>query len=291
MKPKLFLHGVTLAFGGLTVIDSLDIQVMPGSRTGLIGPNGAGKTTVFNLISGVYRPNAGEILLDDEAIDAVPLDRRVRLGIGRTFQNLRMMKHLTVLENIMLGQHTHVGLWQRMLVPLNSPFNRAGLTETRAAAQLMGLSAHADLLADGLPYGVQKRIEIARALVTRPRLLLLDEPAAGLNSSERDELLSILLTQLPKEMSVLIVEHDVAFVSSLCDHVVALNFGRKIAEGRAEAVCSHPAVIEAYLGKDDDAADADAGVPAPALDETIVPQESDQKSERAPGAERGTHAA
>ena len=287
MKPMLFLHGVSLAFGGLTVIDSLDIKVMPGSRTGLIGPNGAGKTTVFNLISGVYRPNAGEILLDDQAIDAVPLDRRVALGIGRTFQNLRMMKHLTVLENIMLGQHHHVGLWRRMLVPLGTPFNRADLAEARAAAALMGLEAHVNLLADGLPYGVQKRIEIARALVTRPRLLLLDEPAAGLNSSERDALLAILVTKLPKEMSVLIVEHDVSFVSNLCDHVVALNFGRKIAEGGAAAVCSHPAVIEAYLGKDDDAADAGAAEPAPALDETIPASES----ARPASTKRGIHAA
>lgn len=252
MKPMLFLHGVTLAFGGLSVIDNLDIQVAKGARCGLIGPNGAGKTTIFNLLSGVYKPTAGEILLDDNPIDDVPLDRRVGLGIGRTFQNLRLMKHLTVLENIMLGQHHHVGLLNRMFVPLRSPANRAYREEARRAGEMLGLGDDLDRLAQGLSYGVQKRVEMARALATRPRLLLLDEPAAGLNSAERRELSSILSTSLPKDVTVLIVEHDTEFVRSLCDQAVALNFGRKIAEGDPSYVCTHPAVVEAYLGKDEE---------------------------------------
>lgn len=252
MKPMLFLHGVTLAFGGLSVIDNLDIQVAKGARCGLIGPNGAGKTTIFNLLSGVYKPTAGEILLDDNPIDDVPLDRRVGLGIGRTFQNLRLMKHLTVLENIMLGQHHHIGLLSRMFVPLRSPANRAYREEARRAGEMLGLGDDLDRLAQGLSYGVQKRVEMARALATRPRLLLLDEPAAGLNSAERRELSGILSTSLPKDVTVLIVEHDTEFVRSLCDQAVALNFGRKIAEGDPSHVCTHPAVIEAYLGKDEE---------------------------------------
>ena len=265
MKPFLFIHGVTLQFGGLAAIDNLDIQVRRGSWCGLIGPNGAGKTTIFNLLSGVYRPTSGEILLDDERIDPVPRVKRVESGIGRTFQNLRVMQHLTVLENVMVGQHRHVGALRRFVVPLSSRFARAERDEAMETLVRLGLRADANRLATGLPYGVKKRIEIARALVTRPRLLLLDEPAAGLNTIERDELRQALKSSVPEDVTVLIVEHDVEFIGALCDHAVALNFGRKIADGRPADVCRHPDVIEAYLGRDEDADDTNT-VPYPACE-------------------------
>lgn len=248
MKPFLFVHGVTLSFGGLRVIENLDIEVRNGSRCGLIGPNGAGKTTIFNLLSGVYRADSGQILLDDVPIDDVPVEARIRLGIGRTFQNLRLMKHLTVLENIMLGQYHLVSPCARVLAPLVGPWNRRWREQAVAVATTLGLGADIHRLAQGLSYGVQKRIEVARALVGRPRLLLLDEPAAGLNSSERGELLDMLVSSLPDETTVLVIEHDTDFVRTLCDYAVALNFGRKMAEGDPGAVCSHPLVVEAYLG-------------------------------------------
>ena len=163
------------------------------------------------------------------------------------------MKHLTVLENVMLGQHRFVSAARRMLLPLRSRWNEAFVAEARQTIDAVGLKAEANRLAEGLSYGMQKRVELARALVTRPRLLLLDEPAAGLHSAERGDLVSILRSSIGPEMAVLVVEHDVSFIGSLCDHVVALNFGRKIAEGCSEDVCSHPAVI-GLSGTDEDEA-------------------------------------
>lgn len=256
MSVLLALRGLTLKFGGLSVVENLNLDIESGSRTALIGPNGAGKTTIFNLVSGVYTPTSGDILMENVPIQGISVDRRVYLGLGRTFQNIRLMKHLTVLENVLLGQHSHVGLAARYFMPLKSRWNRALIDEALNALDLAGIRDQAQRLAEGLPYGVQKRVEIARALLTRPKLLMLDEPAAGLNSAERIELLSMLQTAIPQSMTMLVVEHDMGFVRSLCGHVTALNFGRKIAEGRAEAVCRHPAVIEAYLGKHDEASPA-----------------------------------
>jgi branched-chain amino acid transport system ATP-binding protein len=245
--PILAISDLGLLFGGLTVIESLSIKVKRGSRTAIIGPNGAGKTTLFNLLSGVYSPTYGSIVLDGRDIRDVPLAKRVHVGIGRTFQNLRLMKHLTVLENVMLGQH-HRASPVATLVPLVSRFNRAAVDEALRAIHAVGLQSEANRLAEGLSYGMQKRVELARALVTKPKLLLLDESAAGLNTAERSELLSALKGAVGLDVTILLIEHDLNFIGRLCDHVVVLHFGRKIAEGALEEIQRDKAVIDAYLG-------------------------------------------
>jgi branched-chain amino acid transport system ATP-binding protein len=241
------LRDVGIQFGGLAVIESLTLNVKAGSRTAIIGPNGAGKTTLFNLLSGVYTPTCGTVLLDGENIVDVPVAKRVYRGIGRTLQNPRLMKHLTVLENVMLGQH-HRTSAAAALVPLVSRFNREAVGEALAAIEAVGLAGESDRLADGLSYGMQKRVELARALVTKPKLLLLDEPAAGLNTAERHELLSALRASVGREVTILLIEHDLSFISRLCEHVVVLHFGRKIGEGTLAEIQRDQAVIDAYLG-------------------------------------------
>jgi branched-chain amino acid transport system ATP-binding protein len=247
-RHVLEIKDLELVFGGLAVLQSLNIELNAGSRTAIIGPNGAGKTTLFNLLSGVYCPTAGSILLEGRDITRVPLAKRVHLGIGRTFQNLRLMKHLTVLENVMLGQNHRAGTFHSMFVPMVSRFNRAALDEAMSAVRAVGLEGEADLLAEGLSYGMQKRVELARVLVTKPKLLLLDEPAAGLNTAERDELVAALSSVVASEVTLLLIEHDLKFVAGLCDHVIVLNFGRKIAEGALAEVQRDQAVVDAYLG-------------------------------------------
>ena len=186
--PILEISDLDLMFGGLRVIESLSFNVKRGSRTGIIGPNGAGKTTLFNLLSGVYSPTHGSIVLNGRDILDVTVAKRVHVGIGRTFQNLRLMEHLTVLENVMLGQHHRMGTLATF-VPLVSRLNPVAVDEAFRAIDAVGLQMDANRLAEGLTFGMQKRVELARALVTKPKLLLLDEPASGLNTAERSELL------------------------------------------------------------------------------------------------------
>jgi branched-chain amino acid transport system ATP-binding protein len=243
----LAISDLGLLFGGLSVIESLNINVKRGSRTAIIGPNGAGKTTLFNLVCGVYPPTHGSMLLNGRELINVPVAKRVHVGIGRTFQNLRLMKHLTVLENVMLGQHHRTNA-MAMLLPLVSRFNRVAVDEALKAICAVGLQREANRLAEGLPYGLQKRVELARALVTKPTLLLLDEPTAGLNTAERNELLGALKSSVGPDVAILLIEHDLGFVGGICDHVVVLHFGRKIAEGTLEEIQRDKAVIEAYLG-------------------------------------------
>jgi branched-chain amino acid transport system ATP-binding protein len=248
MASLLSLQSVSKSFGGLQVIDDVSFSIERGTRSALIGPNGAGKTTLFNLISGVYPIDNGRIELDGHNLDSVPAHRRGGLGLSRSFQNIRLMPHLSTVENIMLGQHARASMLG-MLAPLGMWRNRW----VREAEQLLvdaGLSTFPGQVVADLPYGIQKRIEVVRALAARPKLLLLDEPAAGLNPAETDDLLA-LLTQISEQgVTLLIVEHDMHFVSRLCQQVVVLNFGRLLFQGTPAEARRDRAVLDAYLGSD-----------------------------------------
>jgi ABC-type branched-subunit amino acid transport system ATPase component len=244
------LDRVSKHFGGLNVIEDLTFAVRRGSRTALIGPNGAGKTTVFNLISGVFPVDVGSICMDGADITRIPSRDRIRHGIARTFQNVRLMPHLSTLENVIVGQHSRSGGWRGILSPVNlNPRNR-WREEARAALADAGLAEYARASVGNLPYGIQKRIEVVRALLAKPALLLLDEPAAGLNPAET-ETLQLYLEKLSVDggLTLLVVEHDMHFVGALCRDVIVLSFGKKIAEGSPDAIRHDPRVQEVYLGK------------------------------------------
>lgn len=244
-RPIMDVQNLTKSFGGLTVIDDVSFTVPVGSRTALIGPNGAGKTTIFNLISGFYSATKGKIHLDGTEISHLPSRKRIALGMARSFQNIRLMPHLSVIENIMLGQTSHAGGWLQSLKPLH----RSHLRE-EAVAMLadMGIRAAPDEMVSALPYGIRKQIEVVRALAANPRLLMLDEPAAGLNSAETGELTDFLAGIGDRGVTLLVVEHDMSLVRKLCDHSIVLNFGRKIYDGPTALVHKDQLVLEAYLG-------------------------------------------
>jgi branched-chain amino acid transport system ATP-binding protein len=239
------LEDVTRTFGGVVALDRVSLAVDEGQIAGLIGPNGAGKTTAFNVVTRLYAPDQGRLAFAGEDLLRVPAYKIVERGIARTFQNLALFQHMTVLENVLVGRHSRIGRGGE----------QAARAEAAAALAYLDLEPIAGRTAAGLPFGTLKRVEVARALVSRPRLLLLDEPAGGLNHEEVEQLAG-LITRMRDDynLTILLVEHHMNLVMRVSDRVHVLNFGRKIAEGTPDEVRANPAVVEAYLGTGDDAA-------------------------------------
>jgi branched-chain amino acid transport system ATP-binding protein len=253
------LRGVSVQFGGLAAVSDLDFNVPRGAIKAVIGPNGAGKTTLFNVISGVQAPTAGTVVLDGEDITATAAHERVHRGLARTFQNLQVFSGMSVLENVVVGMHTQLrsGVVNALL-RLPSGRREEAMARERARALLarVGLAAKADLPVSALSFGDLKIVEIARALASHPKVLLLDEPTAGLPVAEAGRIAEVIRSINAEGVTVLLVEHNMRVVMSVSHDILVLNFGRRIAEGEPSAVRAHPEVIAAYLGSDAGAAHA-----------------------------------
>lgn len=249
--------GLSKSFGGIHALTDVSMSIARGEIYGLIGPNGAGKTTFFNLLTGIYQPDAGNIEFDQANLNSASPDAAAMAGIARTFQNIRLFANLSALENVMIGRHarTRSGVWAAIL---RTPAQRAEeiSIEVRSRELLVftGLSEYANTRAASLPYGAQRRLEIARALATTPKLLTLDEPAAGMNATETRGLATLIRAVRDQGITVLLIEHDMKLVMSLCDRLLVLDYGKKIDEGIPAAVRANPAVIDAYLGVADEEA-------------------------------------
>jgi branched-chain amino acid transport system ATP-binding protein len=253
METLLSARKVTKRFGGLVAVDQFDLDIPNGSIRSVIGPNGAGKTTFFNCISGFYTPDEGEIIFDGHYIHGLSPDRITRFGIARTYQNIRLFANMTALENILVGEHPHLhAAWFEaiLLTPRFLREEEQALQEARRLLRFVGLRGLGDQLARNLPYGAQRRLEIARALASKPKLLLLDEPTAGMNPHETAEMMDFI-KMLRDELgiTILLIEHDMKVVMGISEIVTVLDYGKKIAEGPPHEIQRNARVIEAYLGR------------------------------------------
>ena len=262
MSALLRLESVARHFGGLKVLQDVNLEIPRGQVFGLIGPNGAGKTTVFNLITGLLAPNDGRIEFDGRDLAGCKPHEITRLGIARTFQNIRLFRDMSLLENVMVGLHAQLRYGALGLLAGTGAFRAEERQARERARELLSwvkLDHLADDKAENLSYGGQRKLELARALATNPKLLLLDEPVAGMNSNEKEELMPEIRNISARGYTIFIIEHDMRFVMGLCERIAVLNFGRIIACGDPDAIQNDPQVIEAYLGRDDEDNEGDGG--------------------------------
>lgn len=252
IKNILSVNKLTVSFGGLKALDELDIKIREGSITALIGPNGSGKTTSLNVINGIYIPNEGNVVFKNKQITGMKPHNITQLGIARTFQNIRLFQGLTILKNVMIGQHCRtssnvfsIAFHSRSMLMEEKKI----ISSACKALKFVELEKYKDILAKNLSYGQQRLLEIARALATEPSLLLLDEPAAGMNASEVNSLIDLIRAIRDRGITILLIEHNMNLVMNIADYIMVLNFGRKITEGIPREIVNDKQVIEAYLGK------------------------------------------